>query len=321
MKLDGFKELLTKKAEDNENLKLLIKYMREDFLVDHIVESLEKMAAIYSKKNPNHAVLHFGTHMDPGTEPEMVHDALSHHASHYKSALDSGNKSLADQHMRKIFEINHMADKLTRDGLNDHSGGKLKVESVDPKPWERAKYSVQKDNGAFTTDTKGWGRHGSDYSFLRDAPHDSYKKEIKSHGHNKAYPLEEMSVNGKPIHIEDVDGKGKYQPHPFDEHPIMQHYSRSPKEHTPELHEKYMNEHEGFNNDGINKYFDMIEARDPKAQAARGSVKSKPVHAEIPGLDLNEGAPAQAGTPAAAPKAEPTIEDIQARLAAIRGKK
>src|SRR6478736_550669 len=132
MKLDSFKELLIKKAEDNDNLKLLIKYMREDYLVDHVVESLEKMAAIYSKKNPNHAVLHFGTHMDPGTEPEMIHDALSHHASHYKSALDSGNKALADQHMRKIFEINHMADKLTRNGLEDHSLGKLKVEAIDP---------------------------------------------------------------------------------------------------------------------------------------------------------------------------------------------
>jgi hypothetical protein len=320
MKLDGFRELLTKKAEDNENLKLLIKYMREDFLVDHIVESLEKMAAIYSKKNPNHAVLHFGTHMDPGTEPDMIHDALSHHASHYKSALDSGNKSLADQHMRKIFEINHMADKLTRDGLNDHSSGKLKVESVDPKPWERAKYSDQKDNGKFTTDTKGWARHGSDYSFLRDAPHDSYKKEIKSHGHNKAYPLEEMSVNGKPIHIEDVDAKNKYVSHPFDEHPIMQHYSRSPKEHTPEHHEKYMGEHGNFNSDGINKYFDMTEARDPKAHAARGSVKSGAIHKDIPGLNLDDAVPAQAGT-VAAPKAEPTIEDIQARLAAIRGNK
>jgi hypothetical protein len=316
MKLDSFKELLIKKAEDNDNLKLLIKYMREDFLVDHIVESLEKMAAIYSKKNPNHAVLHFGTHMDPGTEPDMVHDALSHHASHYKSALDSGNKSLADQHMRKIFEINHMADKLTRDGLNDHSGGKLKVESIDPKPWERAKYSDMKDNGKFVTDTKGWGRHGSDYSFLREAPHDSYKKEIKSHGHNKAYPLHEMSVNGKPIHIEDVDAKGKFVPHPFDEHPIMQHYSRSPKEHTPEHHEKYMNAHEDYNTNGINKYFDMIEARDPKAHAARGSVKANPVHKEIEGLNLDD-APAAATAPAA----EPSLDDIQARLAAIRGKK
>lgn len=327
MKLDAFKELLIKKAEDNDNLKLLIKYMREDFLVDHVVESLEKMAAIYSKKNPNHAVLHFGANMDNEIEPDMIHDALSHHASHYKAALASGNEALADKHMRKIFEINHMADKLTRDGLNDHSGGKLKVEAVDPKPWERAKYAEMNDNGKFKTDTKGWARHGSDYSWLREAPHDSYKKEIKTHGHNKAYPLEEMSVNGKPVHIDDeVQSNGKYVEHPFDSHPIMSHYARSPKEHTPDLHGQYMQQHDDFHNDGINKYFDMIDARDPQKQAARGKTKAAPIHKDIPGLNIDD-------TPAAAPEATeapaapadtgaaPSVDDVMARLAAIRGKK
>jgi hypothetical protein len=331
MKLDSFKELLIKKAEDNDSLKLLIKYMRDDFLVDHVVESLEKMAQFYSKKNPNHALLHFGEHMDPGTEPEMIHDALSHHASHYKSALASGNKQLADQHMKKIFEIQHMADKLTRDGLNDHSKGKLKIEAVDPKPWERAKYAEQNEGGKFKTDTKGWSRHGSDYSFLRDAPHESYKKEIKSHGHNKAYPLEEMKVNNKHIHIEDVDGKGKFVPHPFDEHPVMSHYNRSPKEHTAEHQQKYMDSHDQYSNEGINKYFDMTDARDPKAHAARGSVKADRIHDDIPGLSIEDapaGTPAVAAapveaspTPAPAADAGPSLADIQAKLAAIRGKK
>ena len=40
MKLDNFKELLNKKAEDNPNLQLLIKYMRDEYLVDHVIESL-----------------------------------------------------------------------------------------------------------------------------------------------------------------------------------------------------------------------------------------------------------------------------------------
>lgn len=330
MKLDSFKELLIKKAEDNDSLVLLIKYMREDFLVDHVVESLEKMARIFSKKNPNHAVLHFGTHMDPGTEPDMIHDALSHHASHYKAALDAGNEALADRHMRKIFEINHMADKLTRDGLNDHSGGKLKVEGVDPKPWERKKYSDMKDDGKFVTDTKGWARHGSDYSFLRESPHESHKKEVKAHGHNKAYPLEEMSVNGKPIHIEDdLKSPGKFVDHPFDSHPIMKHYARSPKEHSAELHSQYMDEHEGYGNEGINKYFDMIDARDPQKQALRGTIKAKPVHKEVEGLNLEDApaapaAPVEGEVPVAAPEAgkeAPSINDVMARLAAIRGKK
>lgn len=322
MKLNSFKELLLKKAEDNQNLQLLIKYMREDFLVDHVVESLEKMAAIYSKKNPNHAVLHFGANMDHETEPDMVYDALSHHASHYKAALASGNEGLADKHMRKIFEINHMADKLTRDGLNDHSGGKLKVEAVDPKPWERAKYADMNEAGKFKTDTKGWARHGSDYSWLRDAPHDSYKKEIKTHGHSKAYPLEEISVNGKPIHIDDeIQSSGKFVDHPFDSHPIMSHYSRSPKEHTPELHGSYMQEHDDFHNEHINKYFDMIDARDPAKHAARGQTKSAPVHKDIPGLSLNDAPAATPDAPATATPDAPSVDDVIARLAAIRGKK
>ena len=326
MKLDSFKELLIKKAEGNQNLELLIKYMREDFLVDHIVESLEKMARIYSKKNPNHAVLHFGTHMDPGTEPDMIYDALSHHASHYKAALDAGNEALADKHMRKIFEINHMADKLTRDGLNDHSNGKLKVDGVDPKPWERQKYSDMKDDGKFVTDTKGWARHGSDYSFLRDAPHESHKKEVKAHGHNKAYPLEEMTVNGKPIHIdEELKSPGKFVDHPFDSHPIMSHYGRSPKEHNEQTHAQYMQEHDDYSNNGINKYFDSLDARDPAKLAARGQQKSKHPHKDIPGLNIDDTATAAPtseapATPAAAP-GEMSLDDVKARLAAIRGKK
>lgn len=280
MRLKNFKELLSKKADGNPNLQLLIKYMRDDFLIEHTIESLEKMAAIYSKKNPNHAVMHFGTHMDPETEGDMFHDALSHHASHYKAALATGNDKIADSHMKKIFQLNHLADKLTRDGLNDHSNGKLKVEAVDPKPWERSGYANTNAAGKFSTDTKGWGRHGSDYSFLRGAPHESYSKETDVHGHKDAYPLEEMKVNGKYIDIQDVDPSNKHVDHPFDSHPIMSHYKDSPKEHTSDNHAKYLAAHDDFHDEGggVDKYFDHVESRDPAKHASRGSVKSSPVH-------------------------------------------
>lgn len=280
MKLDNFKELLSKKAEGNPNLQLLIKYIRDDYLTEHVVESLEKMARIYSKKNPNHAVMHFGTHMDPETEGNMIHDALSHHASHYKAALDTGNEKLADSHMKKIFQMMHMSDKLTRDGLNDHSGGKLNIEAIDPKPWERGGYSNKNAQGKFSTDTKGWGRHGSDYSWLRNDPHESYGKETDVHGHKGAYPLEEIKVNGKHIHIDPVESPGSHVEHPFDTHPIMSHYKASPKAHTADTHSKYLELHDAYNDEGggVDKYFDMVESRDPEAHAARGSVKSEPIH-------------------------------------------
>ena len=332
MELNNFKELLLKKSEDNQNLQVLIKYMRNEYLVDHVMESLEKMAASYSKKNPNHAVMHFGTHMDEGTEGEMFHDSLSHHASHYKSALDAGNNKVADQHMGQVFKMMHMGDKLTRDGLNDHSHGKLRIEAVDPKPWERAKYATQNDQGKFKTDTKGWGRQGANpnYDFLRSSPHESYKDEVKTHGHNKAYPLEEMKVNDKNIHIEDVEHGGEFTSHPFDSHPIMSNYSRSPKSHDSLQHDTYLKGHDDFHADGGggDAYWDMVETRDPKAHEARGSVKHSGVHADIEGLNLEDVAAEPSEDKATAvsaepelPKKAPSLADMKAKLAAIRGGK
>lgn len=326
MKLNNFKELLLKKSEDNQNLQVLIKYMRDDFLLDHVVESLEKMARSYSKKNPNHALMHFGTSMDEHTEGEMFHDALSHHASHYKAALDAGDKKTADKHMSQVFKMMHMADKLTRDGLNDHSHGKLRIEAIDPKPWERAKYSAQNEQGKFKTDTKGWGRQGAtpNYDYLRGAPHESYRGEVKTHGHNKAYPLHEIKVNDKHIHIDDVEHAGDYNPHPFDDHPIMSHYATSPRSHDSLKHDEYLKAHDDFHGDegGINKYWDLIESRDPDSHAKRGTIKHPGVHADIEGLSLEDIAPeAPKSDKVEAVSAEPkppSLDDIKAKIASAK---
>lgn len=258
MKLDNFKKLLNKKAEDNPNLQLLIKYMRDEYLVDHVVESLNKMARSYSNKNANAAIMHFGTHMDPETEGNMIRDALSHHASHYKAALNSGDEKLADQHMKKIFQIMHMSEKLTRDGLTDHSGGKLKVEAIDPKPWERSGYSNVNDKGRFNTDTKGWSRASGNYSWLRGGPHESYGKETEAHGHKESYPLNQIKVNGKYLHIDDVEPTKEYVPHEFDTHPIMQHYKSSPSAHTAEKQNEYLAATDAFA-DNIDNYLDRLD--------------------------------------------------------------
>lgn len=337
MKLNNFKELLSKKADNNPNLQLLIKYMRDDYLIDHVVESLEKMAAIYSKKNPNHAVMHFGTHMDADTEGDMIHDALSHHASHYKAALKAGNEKLADSHMKKIFEIKHMSEKMTRDGLHDHSSGKLNIEAVDPKPWERSGYANEKSPGKFSTDTKGWARHGSNYSWLRGAPHGSYEKETKVHGHDQAYPIEEMKVNGKYIHIDDdIDNGGKHVNHPFDSHPIMSHFKGSPTAHTSDKHAEYLKAADAFNDEGggADAYFDSIESRDPEAHAARGSKKADAIHAPLLDKDdamarlaeitgnkpKQEAATPKVTTTPKAPAPASDKDDAMAKLKQIMGK-
>lgn len=337
MKVNSFKELLLKKSQDNPNMQVLIKYMRDDFLVNHIVESLEKMAASYSRKNPNSAVLDFGTNMDKHTEGEMIHDALSHHASAYKAALAAGDKKTADKHMSQIHKMMHMSDKLTRDGLNDHSNGKLKVESIDPKPWERSHHSKTKKDAegndiknskggkVFITNTKGWGRQNKNhnYDYLRGAPHESHRGEVAAHGHNEAYPLEEIKVNGKHVHIDDDHPyNGAYESHPFDSHPIMEHYNTSPKNHNSSKHDEYLNAVDAFNDEGggLDSYYDAIDQRDPEAQAARGSVKHPGVHARIPGLDIERPTrETKEATAAVSPNAEvlpdkaPSLQEMKAQ--------
>jgi len=347
MKLNSFKELLLKKSLDNQNLQVLIKYIRDDYLVEHVIESLEKMAASYSKKSPNAAVLHFGTNMDKDTEGDMFHDALSHHASHYKAALGAGNQQLANIHMGKIHKMMHMGEKLTRDGKEDHSDGKLKIESVDTKPWERTKFDKTtnrqgEEQGKFTTNTKGWGRQGPniDYSYLQGAPHSSHMGEVKAHGHNKAYPLEEIKVNGKHIHIDDdikLGEDGSAVDHPFDSHPIMSDYKLPPKSHGADEHTSYLDNVDKYHADGggIDSYFDSIESRDPEEHSARGSEKSNAVHNEVDGLDL-DGQAFTHNKPNATQQAElkeeeaseeklpekaPTLSEMKAKLAAIRGNK
>jgi hypothetical protein len=285
MKIEGFKELLRKKAENNPNLEALINHIADDKLVTYVVESLEKMANINSRKSPNHALLHYGTHMDPEIDGGKIHDALSHHASHYKAALNSGKEKLADTHMLKIHKIMHMADKITKDGLNDHSNGKLKLDAPDVKPWERSKYSNKNPQGKFTTDTKGWGRQGSDYSYLRGNPHESYSKETNVHGHKGPYPLEQIKINGKYLDIDtsDIKDKNSHDPHIFDDHPIMSHYSRSPKDHSSDRHAEYLAAHDDYHADNgpMDKYFDRLESMDPEKLKSRGLKPSDTVHKPI----------------------------------------
>jgi len=326
MKLDNFKELLLKKSENNKGLQVLIKHIKDDYLLDYVVESLEKMAQAFSKKNPNAALLDFGANMDEHTEPDMFRDALSHHASHYKAALKDNNKPLANKHAHQIFKMMHMADKLTRDGLNDHSNNKLRVEAVHPMPWERSAYTTTNDQGKFKTDTKGWAAHtrGSNpsYDFLSGAPHEAYKKEVKTHGHNKAYPLEHMKVNDEYINVEDIKSPGKFEPHSFDKHPIMSNFTRSPKDHDSMKQDDYLKQLDGFNSTDMNSYYDMAEA---KGKNIKNKGMSAPVHGDIAGLDLTDShqpQKAEAVSPEQKlPDQAPSLQDIKAKLAAIKGNK
>lgn len=320
MKMDSFRELLLKKADGDPTLQSFIKYVREDLIADHALDILEKMArASHKGDTANLAMRDFATEMDPELHPHLIRDALGHHASQYKASLKTGNKALANRHAEQMFKIMNMADRVQK-----HTGGKLSFEHVSTHPWERNKFKntyaedhpkVQEGKykaGDFTTKTKGLNYKGSDYSFLHEAPFtgkDAYKKEVERHGHSKAYPFEQMRVNGKHIHVDDdADVSQGYKEHPFDKHPIMSHYADAAHDRTPEKEQQYLAEKEKFYNEQphLDEFFKRhaeLEAKDPQAYAQRGMKPSNPVHEVLeqnkPAQPAAEAAPAQEAAPAA----------------------
>jgi hypothetical protein len=326
MKLDSFRELLIKKTRDS-SLENLISFVHDEVLADIVLESLEKMARAKHKGDAaNVPIRDFGVEMDPELEPEMLRGALGHHISHYKAALRDGRKDLANDHARQVFRLVDMADQAQK-----HSQGKLHVEAVSPHPWERNAKARQftaedkpvlagnKKPGQFVTDTKGWRHRGSDYGFLQQAPHESYSNEVRKHGHNKAYPLEQIRVNGKYVDVKDVptqDLKG-YEEHEFDKHPIMNHFEKPTSQRSPEDDTRWRTEHEAYQSSPhIDKHFEKqaaSEAADPEAHAKSGSAPSMPVHADVAGLNPKIDTPA---TSSAAPVAAPTADHRSAIMSA-----
>jgi hypothetical protein len=296
MKLDSFRELLIKKTGDS-SLENLLTFVRDDVLIDLVVESLEKMArAKHKGDSANVPLRDFGTEMDPETEPAMLHDALSHHVSNYKTALNAGRKDLANQHAKQVFRLMDMGDQAQK-----HSGGKLHVEAVSPHAWERnAKTKtftnedapVQAGNkkpGQFVTDTKGWRYRGNDYGFLQQAPHSSYSNEIRKHGHDKAYPMEQIRVNGKYVDIKNNPNQKGYEEHPFDKHPVMNHFEKPASKRTAEDDQQWRDEHTAYGSSPhMDKYFDKqaaLEQANPEQYAQRGSTPSPQVHKDVDPLD------------------------------------
>ena len=350
MKLSSFRELLLKKVEHDTNLASLLKYAREDVLADVVIESLEKMARARHKGDAaNFAVRHFATEMDPEKEPHMLREAIGHHVSRYKGALGQNRPELANQHAKQAMNLMNMADTSQK-----HSGGKMSIDYVPTQPWERNKYPKQYDashpkvqegkykEGDFTTKTKGlrYALTGNDFGYLNQPPHEAYANEVKRHGHNKAYPFEQVRINGKYIPVEDTKDLKGYEPHEFDKHPIMQHFHESPQDRTPERDQQYVAAHDKFHNEDphIENFYNKqseIESKDPKAYAERGNKASDPVHGDVGSLDLGDK-----GSPAAAKQApkgssEPVIKpsgisdgawktmspEVQAELAKLMGKK
>lgn len=282
--ISNFREILLRRAENNVELQALIKSASDDFIEGKMIEALEKMAEDRRRpRSTNKAVQHFGDYSldSAGDMANMIHDALSHHVSHYKAALKNNNKTLASQHMKKIHNIMHFSRKLSRDSANDYSGGKLNIEAVDPKPWERSGFPATSEGKVkkFVTDTKGWSRDGGTYDYMQMEPHSHYSKETDMHGHKGAYPLEEIKVNGKYLDINDDIKPTSYVGHEFDEHPIIKNdlYKKPPQDVDEKTYDKYLKDLEEYESSPhMDSYFDRhekLQSADPDKYAKRGSFK------------------------------------------------
>ncbi len=108
VELKSFRELLLKKADGNPTLQTIIDVMKDDLIANKVIESLEKMARPQASmgRSANAAVTAFGNQMK-NKDVEMMRDALSHHVSHYKSALKNGQREIADKHLNQIIPLMH----------------------------------------------------------------------------------------------------------------------------------------------------------------------------------------------------------------------
>lgn len=241
MELNSFKELLLKKAEGNDNLKTLIRYISNDILAEEIIESLEKMASHKGDK-ANSAITGFAGSAT-GADINMLHDAIGHHLSHFAAAnkaqptvstpavkeiaatTHAGGEQktthkyetqehkmhpVAAKHLERAM---HLADLAAR--ASKHSLGKMNFDHVPTHAWEMNETSNHQrinkhGQKKYADDQQGLKRRlqgdkaerFNNYGYLLQNPHESYANKGKLRGHEGQYPFEEMKINDKHVHID-----------------------------------------------------------------------------------------------------------------------
>lgn len=301
MELKSFRELLLKKAAENPTLQTIINVMKDDLMADHLIESLEKMARPHASmgRGANAGVVAFANQMK-NKDVEMMRDALSHHISHYKSALKNGNREVADQHLKEIIPLMHLAGKASA-----HSGGQLGLDYIPMEPWETNYTTTERHldtTRKLKEGTKGLGRRpkGShpagghlsrtsehrnvpDYRYLEMEPHPEHPDQ-KTSPHKGGYPFEEIQI-GNPakidakeayLHINDVGPQDKFVPHPFDHHPVNKIRDLKQDDmaqHMDQFAEDMQNWHNSEHNTNWMSSLKEAHQKDPEAFKARGKVK------------------------------------------------
>lgn len=318
MELKSFREILLKKADDDSYLHTLIKYAKDEFIADEVIEALRKMAepSAAMGRGANHAVTTYAAGMKPA-HVEQLRDALGHHVSHYKAALQAHHaakdpkeaakmRGIADQHLNKIVPLMHLAGRASK-----HSGGNLTLDYPTMTPWETNYTTPERlPNGKLKEGTKDLGRRPSpnanrsknprgvpDYRYLEMPPHPEHQGSGKM-AHTGAYPFEDIQLgtpgkrdtNQAYLPTEDIKDKKEYTPHPFDAHPVHKHADTPHGELGPEHLENINSGLAGWADSEHHKKWLADQkakfAADPEAYKARGSKKSESVYEGIPPTEM-----------------------------------
>jgi hypothetical protein len=262
MKLDSFKEILLKKIDGDPQLKLSIVNADNDFLLNRILESLEKMAT--PKENmglkANAAIVAMAKRLT-NKDVAMVRDALGHHMSHYKAARKAGDRKTADMHLNKLIPMMHLIARIGAKNpqminldyvpgiraweLNYTRSDKVPGSSKykeDPKglrrrPANTVRSPHPEDHPEFNSKK---ARSVPDYRYLEMPPHPHLADEAAPH--TSGYPFELTRVGPTSLldqghgflNIKDIEGKEGYVPHAFDHHPIHELADMPQDKMTPE---------------------------------------------------------------------------------------
>lgn len=294
MELKSFRELLLKKAANDPTLQTIIDVMRDDLIAEKVIESLEKMARPQASmgRSANAGVTAYGNQMK-NKDVEMMRDALAHHVNHYRSALKSGNREVADKHLEKIIPMMHLAGRAAA-----HSNGQLGLDYTPLEPWE-TNYTTDErrdETGKLKEGTKGLRRRLNsvsrdknprsvpDYRYLEMAPHERHADTEKS-PHKGGYPFEEIQL-GNPakidakeayLNLNDVGPQEGYVPHPFDEHPVHGIAEHKQDDLGPSQMQEFADQMQNWHNTDHNQKWlqglKELHAKDPEAFKARGKVK------------------------------------------------
>ena len=252
----------------------------------------------------NSALNHYAQSMT-NKDIHVLRDALSHHLSHYKKALENGNREVADAHLEKVVPLIDLAARSTK-----NSGGLASFKAPNPMAWEM-NYTTndRKENGEWHRDPKGWGARASkkrvaggrpipDYRYFEMPPHAGHSSH-EDHMHRGGYPFEEIQIGkdsdineGKAhLHEKDVVSTDTFTPHPFDSHPIHKIFA-SPKSKVDEnqLTEFVQNMNEWNNSSDAAKAHELIKKPLMDAHQKGGHKKGEHLYTNIKLLDQPEEA-------------------------------